>query len=102
MTICSLELTIARAELSQFQFSVMRVGLEGPRKKTIIMHIFPSLVHIRSAPWTRRLILSGSVWVNLESECISYLMSYSMLQVGNCLQFKIKLSKLNYSSYCLN
>ena len=98
MTICSLELTFARAELSQFQFSVMRVSLEGPRKKTIIMHIpFISAYSFRSLDQE-----ADSVWVNLESECISYLMSYSMLQVGNCLQFKIKLSKLNYSSYCLN
>ena len=44
---------------SQCETSEMRVSIERPRKKQIIMRIRP-IMRIRFPPWTRRLILSGS------------------------------------------
>ena len=44
---------------SQCETSEMRVSIERPHKKQIIMRIH-SIMCIRFPPWTRRLILSGS------------------------------------------
>ena len=44
---------------SQCETSEMRVSIERPHKKQIIMHIH-SIMRIHFPPWTRRLILSGS------------------------------------------